>query len=297
VTDAHTSAASDRAGTGGGAPLLSVRDLRVEFPILAGVLRRRVGTVKAVDGVSLEVGRGECVGLVGESGCGKTTLGRAILRLIEPTGGSVTFDGADVLAARGGALRRLRRRMQVVFQDPGGSLNPRMRVGEIIGEGIAVHRLVEGRSAVARRVGEVLERCGMPASAAERYPHQFSGGQRQRIAIARALALEPAFIVCDEPTSALDVSVQAQILNLLTDLRRDLGLSYLFISHDLAVVRHMCSRVAVMLGGRIVEEGACERVIARPEQAYTRRLVESVPRAVVRRGREMAAGGPKGGTA
>ncbi len=254
-----------------------MRDLCTHFPIRAGLLQRTVGVAKAVDGVSFVLDRGECLGLVGESGCGKTTVGRSILRLIPPTSGAVTFDGIDVLAARGEPLRRLRRRMQIVFQDPGGSLNPRMRVGAIIGEPIEVHGLVTGRAAIRARVGSVLERCGMPAAAAERYPHEFSGGQRQRIAIARALALEPTFIVCDEPTSALDVSVQAQILNLLADLQRDLGLSYLFISHDIAVVRHMCARIAVMLGGKIVETGPREQVIGHPQHPYTQRLLSAVP--------------------
>jgi ABC-type oligopeptide transport system ATPase subunit len=254
-----------------------VRGLCTHFPIRSGLLQRQTGVAKAVDNVSFDIAPGECLGLVGESGCGKTTVGRSLLRLIPPTAGTVTFDGTDVLAARGESLRRLRRRMQIVFQDPGGSLNPRMRVGAIVGEPIEVHGLASGRLAVRARVANALERCGMPAAAAQRYPHEFSGGQRQRIAIARALALEPTFIVCDEPTSALDVSVQAQILNLLADLQRDLGLSYLFISHDIAVVRHMCARIAVMLAGQIVEVGPRDHIIERPQHPYTQRLLQAVP--------------------
>ena len=250
--------------------LLEVRDLRVEFAGQAG------SVVRAVDGVSFDVGRGETLGLVGESGCGKTTVGRSILRLISPTSGRVVFDGTDVLGARGAALKGLRRRMQIVFQDPGGSLNPRMRVGEIVGEPLAVHGIVKRKDELAERVGRLLEKCGMTRAAAGRYPHEFSGGQKQRIAIARALALEPAFVVCDEPTSALDVSIQAQILNLLKDLQRDLGLSYLFISHDIAVIQHMCDRIAVMNAGKILEMGPAVRVIGSPEHPYTRKLLSSV---------------------
>lgn len=257
--------------------LLRVRDLKVHFPIRTGVLQRVTGHVKAVDGVSYDVARGETLGLVGESGCGKTTVGRAILRLIEPTGGSVNFDGEDVLAASGDSLKSLRRRMQIIFQDPAGSLNPRMTVGRAIAEPLLVHGLCATRREARERVERLLDRCGMPKSSAARYPHEFSGGQRQRVAIARALALEPRFIVCDEPTSALDVSVQAQILNLLCDLRDQMGLSYLFISHDMAVVRHIADRVAVMKGGRIVEQGGRDEVLERPTQAYTRALLDAVP--------------------
>jgi ABC-type oligopeptide transport system ATPase subunit len=261
----------------GAPPLLSVRDLRVHFPVTSGVLQRTTGWVRAVDGVSFDVGKGETLGLVGESGCGKTTAGRAVLRLIEATSGTVTFAGTDVFKAAGQGLKRLRKRMQIVFQDPAGSLNPRMRVGDIIGEPLAVHGLVKSAAAARERVAGLLERCGMPAAAAGRYPHEFSGGQRQRICIARALALEPEFIVCDEPTSALDVSIQAQILNLLKDLQRDTGLSYLFISHDMAVVQHMSDRIAVMHGGRIVEAGPKGEVIGRPRHPYTKRLLAAVP--------------------
>jgi ABC-type oligopeptide transport system ATPase subunit len=230
-----------------------------------------------VDGVSFDIARGECFGLVGESGCGKTTIGRALLRLIPATSGSVTLDGVDLLRARGAALRTIRRRVQAIFQDPGGSLNPRLRVGQSVAEPLVVHRLAGDRDELRRRVGGLLERCGLPADAAERFPHQFSGGQRQRICIARSLAIEPSLIICDEPTSALDVSVQAQILNLLDDLRRELGLSYLFISHDMAVVRHMCARMAVMHEGRIVEQGESGALVRSPAAAYTRALLEAVP--------------------
>jgi len=262
--------------------LLRVQDLRVHFPVRAGVLHRTVDAVRAVDGISFTVERGRTLGLVGESGCGKTTAGRAVLRLIAATSGSVCFDGVDVLSAPRAAMDRLRRRMQIVFQDPGGSLNPRMRIDEVVGEPLIVHQRGIGRRDVRRRAGEMLERCGLAAGGAlDRYPHEFSGGQKQRIAIARALMLNPAFIVCDEPTSALDVSVQAQVLNLLADLQRDLGLSYLFISHDMAVVNQMCDRIAVMQGGRIVEEGDRERVMRAAQHPYTQRLLAAVPEAAV----------------
>lgn len=259
-------------------PLLRVQDLRVYFPVRTGVLQRVTGWVKAVDGVSFGVERGKTLGLVGESGCGKTTAGRAVLRLIPASGGSVVFDGAEVLGEASSALRR---RMQIIFQDPGGSLNPRMRVGEIVGEPLIVHEPGLSRAEVAKRASEMLVRCGMPAGVVSRYPHEFSGGQKQRIAIARALMLHPDLIVCDEPTSALDVSVQAQVLNLLADLQREMGLSYLFISHDMAVVNQMCDRIAVMQAGKIVEEGERDQVINRPRHAYTQRLLAAVPEAVV----------------
>jgi ABC-type oligopeptide transport system ATPase subunit len=257
--------------------LLEVRDLRVHFPVHSGVLQRATGEVRAVDGVSFDVGRGETLGLVGESGCGKTTVGRSILRLIEPTSGAVRFDGVDVLGARGQALRGLRRQMQIIFQDPAGSLNPRMRIADIVGEPLAVHGLVDGRDELRTKAEELLERCGMPRAAADRYPHEFSGGQRQRIGIARALALSPRFIVCDEPTSALDVSIQAQIINLLMDLQRDLGFSYLFISHDMNVIQHVCRRIAVMYKGRIVEMGERDQILRAPTHEYTRTLLSAVP--------------------
>ncbi len=258
-------------------PILDVRDLRVWFPGRSTSIFRKALPFKAVDGVSFTVHRGETLGLVGESGCGKTTVGRAILRLIHAHSGSVTFDGRNVLTARGAALKALRREMQIVFQDPAGSLNPRMRNGDIVAEPILVHRLLKSRADIAARVADLLDRCGLSKSAAERYPHEFSGGQRQRIGIARALALNPKFIVCDEPTSALDVSIQSQILNLLTDLRDQFHLSYLFISHDMAVVNHIADRVAVMNKGVIVEAGTRESVLTAPTQDYTRTLLSAVP--------------------
>jgi ABC-type oligopeptide transport system ATPase subunit len=268
---------SPNGSTPGVKPLLSVRDLKTHFPIRRGILQRVVGYVKAVDGVTFDIGPGETLGLVGESGCGKTTVGRSLLRLIPATGGTVTFDGKDVYAAKGRQLQSLRRQMQIIFQDPGGSLNPRMRIASIVGEPLLVHRLVKDRDELRSKVEEYLMRCGMPKAAADRYPHEFSGGQRQRIGIARALALEPRFIVCDEPTSALDVSIQAQILNLLTDLQRDFGLSYLFISHDMAVIQHMCKRIAVMYKGKIVEAGTRDEVILNPQHRYTQSLLSAVP--------------------
>jgi oligopeptide transport system ATP-binding protein len=263
-------------------PLLQVRNLRTHFPVRRGVLRHVVGHVKAVEDVSFEVAAGETLGLVGESGCGKTTVGRTILRLIEPKGGvvvdgQVIFDGARVFELGAGEMRRLRRSMQIVFQDPVGSLNPRMTVGSMLSEPMLVHRLVERRDARAR-VAQLLDRVGLPASAANRYPHEFSGGQRQRIGIARALALEPKFIVCDEPVSALDVSIQAQILNLLEDLQRELKLSYLFIAHNLAVVEHFSDRVAVMYLGRIVEIADSAELYKNPKHPYTVALLSAVPK-------------------
>ncbi len=257
--------------------LLDVRDLRTWFPVRTGLLQRVTSHVKAVDDVSFYVRPGETLGLVGESGCGKTTVGRTLLRLIPATGGSVTFDGEDVFRASGTRLRSLRRRMQIIFQDPAGSLNPRMRIASIIGEPLKVHGLVSDKDELRTRVEELLERCGMPRLAADRYPHEFSGGQRQRIGIARALALNPSFIVCDEPTSALDVSIQSQILNLLADLRDEFKLSYLFISHDMAVIQHICDRVAVMFQGKIVEHGTREEVIENPQHKYTQALLSAVP--------------------
>jgi oligopeptide transport system ATP-binding protein len=258
------------------APLLSVTDLRVHFPIHRGVLGRVVDQVKAVDGVSVCLIAGETLGLVGESGCGKTTVGRAILRLIPATSGSVIFNGESVFELKRDAMRRLRRQMQIVFQDPAGSLNPRMRVGEIVGEPLFVHGLARGAE-LQRRVESVLLRCGLWKEAADRFPHEFSGGQRQRICIARALILQPKLIVCDEPTSALDVSIQSQILNLLMDLQDEFALSYLFISHDMAVVHHICDRIAVMWKGRIVERGECDAVVNHPQHDYTKSLLAAVP--------------------
>ena len=263
--------------------LLEVRDLCTHFPIRSGLLSRRAGWIRAVDGVSFSIGRGQSLGLVGESGSGKTTVGRTILRLIRATGGSVRLDGTDVLAANGGQLKALRRQMQIIFQDPGGSLDPRMRVGSIVGEPLVVHGLGGTRSELREKIARLLERCGMPAEAARRYPHEFSGGQRQRIGIARALALQPKLLICDEPTSALDVSIQAQIINLLMDLQHEFDLSYLFISHDLAVVQHACPQIAVMRAGRIVEHGLREQVLQDPQHEYTRALLEAVPVPVPKR--------------
>ena len=254
-----------------------MRDLHTHFPIKSGILQRTTGWVRAIDGVSFDIARGETLGLVGESGCGKTTVGRTLLRLIPATSGRVLFDGADVYQARGAELKSLRRRMQIIFQDPAGSMNPRMRVLNIVGEPLMVHGLVKNKDELRERVETYLVRCGMPKAAADRYPHEFSGGQRQRIAIARALALDPQFIVCDEPTSALDVSIQAQILNLLKDLQRDFKLSYLFISHDMAVIQHVCDRIAVMYKGKIVEAGDKAGIIKTPKHPYTQSLLSAVP--------------------
>ena len=266
-----------RPAGGNTTPLLRVVDLKTHFPIKRGLLKATVGYVKAVDGVSFDVNRGETVGLVGESGCGKSTVGRTILRLIPATAGNVTFNGKSVFTASPAELKALRRRMQIVFQDPVGSLNPRLTIGKIIGEPIEVHRLAIGKQAVADRVAALLEKVGLNPDYAERYPHEFSGGQRQRIGIARALSLEPSFIVCDEPVSALDVSIQSQILNLLGDLQRELGLSYLFIAHNLAVVEHFCDRVAVMYLGRIVEIAGREELYANAQHPYTRALLSAAP--------------------
>ena len=258
-------------------PLVQVEDLQMYFPIRSGiVLDRTVGHVRAVDGVTFDILRGETLGLVGESGCGKSTVGRALLRLYEPTGGRILFDGQDITTLDEGALRPIRRRMQMVFQDPFASLNPRQSVGRIVGEPLRVHGVANRREA-GRRVGELLEIVGLPADAARRYPHEFSGGQRQRIGLARALALNPDLVVADEPVSALDVSIQAQIVNLLERLQKDFDLTYLFIAHDLAVVRHISDRIVVMYLGVIVEISDADALYERPLHPYTIALLSAVP--------------------
>ena len=262
----------------GGEVLVDVDDLRVHFPIKRGMLLdRTVGHVYAVDGVSLAVQRGETYGLVGESGCGKSTLGRAMLRLTEPTGGRVVFDGTDLSSLGGEPLRRMRRRMQMVFQDPLSSLDPRQSVESLLVEGLRAHDLDRSREATGARLRELLDAVGLPAGSLRRYPHEFSGGQRQRIGIARALTVEPDLIIADEPVSALDVSVQAQVVNLLEDLQSELGLTYLVIAHDLAVVRHIADRVGVMYLGGLVEEAGSDELYAEPLHPYTKALLSAVP--------------------
>jgi len=262
--------------TAGRQPLLSVHNLTKHFERKPGLFGRGRETVRAVDGVSFDVFPGETLALVGESGSGKTTTGRAILRLIEPDTGEVTFDGQNVLTMAAAPLRKLRRKMQIVFQDPYSSLNPRMTIGAIVREGLIIHRIAEGAEA-DKRVLRLLEEVGLRADAVDRYPHEFSGGQRQRVGIARALSVEPSFIVCDEPVSALDVSVQAQVINLLQDLQRDRGLAYLFIAHDLSVVEHIADRVAVMYLGRIVESADADALYRKPLMPYTQALLSAVP--------------------
>jgi oligopeptide transport system ATP-binding protein len=258
-------------------PLIEVENLKTWFPIRTGVFSRVTGHVKAVDGVSFQLGRKETLGLVGESGCGKTTVGRSILKLVNPTEGTVRFDGQDVLASEGDALRRLRKRMQIIFQDPYGSLNPRMTVGSILSEGPRIHQM-GSETEIREKTEHLMDRCGLDAvNHINRYPHEFSGGQRQRIGIARALSVEPEFIVCDEAVSALDVSIQAQIINLLLDLQDELDLSYLFIAHDLAVVEHISDRVAVMYLGKIVEEASSDDLYRDPRHPYTKALLSAVP--------------------
>ena len=258
--------------------LLEVTGLRMHFSITEGILIGRVtGEVKAVDGIDFIVRRGETLGLVGESGCGKTTTGRCILRLENPTAGSIRYDGVDITRLRGSDLRALRRRVQVIFQDPYSSLNPRMKIGAIIAEPMQVHGTEPDPAKREARVRELLSVCGLNPNFADRYPHEMSGGQRQRVGIARALALNPEFIVCDEPVSALDVSIQAQVVNLLEDLREKFGLTYLFIAHDLSVVRHLCQRVAVMYLGRIVEIAESDAIFDNPQHPYTQALLAAVP--------------------
>ena len=274
----------DRLDSGGrtadtrGVPLLEVRNLKVYFPIRTGIFRRHTDDVKAVDDVSFTIQKGTTVGLVGESGSGKTTIGRALLKLVPATAGEVFFEGNDVLGMREGDFRPFRRRMQMIFQDPFGSLNPRLSIFQIIGEALEIHFPTMTRDDRRARVAELLRQVGLKPEMMERYPHEFSGGQRQRIGIARALAVKPEFIVCDEPVSALDVSVQAQIVNLLQDLQDELKLTYLFIAHDLAVVEHISDHVLVMYHGKIVESASAAEIYENPQHEYTRRLLAAVPK-------------------
>jgi peptide/nickel transport system ATP-binding protein/oligopeptide transport system ATP-binding protein len=258
--------------------LLEVRNLKTFFPVRSGILRRHVDDIRAVDDVSFTVEKGQTVGLVGESGSGKSTIGKTLLKLIPATSGQVFYEGRDVLSLSETEFRPLRRQMQMIFQDPFGSLNPRHPVRKIVGEALEIHFPKMNAKERADRVAQLLEQVGLKREMAERYPHEFSGGQRQRIGIARALAVEPAFIVCDEPVSALDVSVQAQIVNLLQDLQEELGLSYLFIAHDLAVVEHISDHVLVMYHGKIVESAPAQEIYENPRHEYTRKLLAAVPR-------------------
>ena len=258
--------------------LIEVNNLEMYFPVTSGIImQKKIAEIKAVDNVSFNIKKGETLGLVGESGCGKTTTGRCILRLNEPTGGAVTYDGNDVLSLDNNAMRNMRRQMQIIFQDPYGSLNPRMTCGDIVGEPLKIHKLYNGRSEYKEKVSNLLETVGLHPYMAERYPHEFSGGQRQRIGIARALAVNPSFIVCDEPVSALDVSIQAQVINLLEDLQEQFGLTYLFIAHDLSVVKHISDRIAVMYLGHIVEIAEREELYNNPIHPYTKALLSAIP--------------------
>src|SRR5689334_7726265 len=282
-----TAAARDRAGPQGrlhprrggrmSEPLLKVTNLTKAFPIHSGLLKRQTGAVQAVKGVDFHIDASETLGLVGESGCGKSTTGRCVLRLIEPTSGDIIFEGKNVRALGGEALRALRRDIQIIFQDPYASLNPRMNVGAIIGEALVIHKLAKNNREFDDRVVSLLETVGLKADHRTRFPHEFSGGQRQRIGIARALAVEPKLIICDEPVSALDVSIQAQVINLLEDLQQKFGLAYLFVAHDLSVVEHISRRVAVMYLGRIVEMAESRALYAAPKHPYTEALLSAVP--------------------
>lgn len=262
----------------GESPVLMVKDLRVHFPVTRGfIIQRRVGAIKAVDGVSFSVGQGETLGLVGESGSGKSTIGRAILQLVKATSGEIRFLDRELTKASGGQMQAMRRRLGIIFQDPYGSLNPRMTAGGIVGEPLLVHKLAEDKGDYRRQVRRLLETVGLNAAMANRYPHEFSGGQRQRLGIARALAARPDLVVCDEPVSALDVSIQAQIINLLQDLQQEYGVAYLFIAHDLSVVRHISKRIAVMYLGKIVEVADRAELYANPKHPYTQALLSAVP--------------------
>jgi oligopeptide transport system ATP-binding protein len=279
VTKDTASSSKSGARTNGSAQLLlDVQGLKMHFPITRGIIfQRQVGAIKAVDGVDFSMVKGETLGLVGESGCGKSTTGRAILQLYRPTSGEVFFEGVDITKTKGEDLRKMRRRMQMIFQDPYASLNPRMTVGSIIGEPLEVHNIGSSKKERQERVQELLKTVGLNPYFVNRYPHEFSGGQRQRIGVARALAVNPAFIVCDEPISALDVSIQAQIINLLEDLQDELGLTYLFIAHDLSVVRHISDRIAVMYLGKIVELADRDELYENPMHPYTQALLSAVP--------------------
>jgi oligopeptide/dipeptide ABC transporter ATP-binding protein len=271
-------AVASTGGVGADEPLVQVRDLVKHFPITRGiVIQRKIGAVRAVDGVSFELKRGETLGIVGETGCGKSTTARLIMRLLEASSGEVSFEGRDITHLKGARLKAVRREMQMIFQDPYSSLNPRKTVGSIIGEPFAIHGLERGKGERKRAVQELMETVGLNPEHYNRYPHEFSGGQRQRIGVARALALKPKLLIADEPVSALDVSIQAQVLNLLRDLQRQFGLTVVFIAHDLSVVRHMCDRVAVMYLGKIVEIGPSEALYERPSHPYTGALLSAVP--------------------
>jgi peptide/nickel transport system ATP-binding protein/oligopeptide transport system ATP-binding protein len=278
VSDVVTEQARPEPGGAAREPLVEVRDLVKHFPLTKGIImQRKVGAVQAVDGVSFDVLKGETLGLVGESGCGKSTTARLLLRLMDPTSGSIRFQGDDITDAKGSRLKELRREMQMIFQDPYSSLNPRKTVGTIISEPFAIQGMHTGEGERKKTVQELMDTVGLNPEHYNRYPHEFSGGQRQRIGVARALALKPKLIVADEPVSALDVSIQAQILNLLRDLQRDFGLTLIFIAHDLSVVRHMCSRIAVMYLGKVVEFATSEQLYAHPRHPYTGALLSAVP--------------------
>jgi oligopeptide transport system ATP-binding protein len=283
----------DDRKAGGGAPLLEVADLVKHFPIKRGTLiGREVDRVRAVDGISFRIERGETLGLVGESGSGKSTACRAVLQLVRPTSGSVKFEGEEIAGLGWRQMRPLRRQMQMIFQDPYASLNPRKRVGQIVGSPLKQQGLAQGAE-LRRQVQELLERVGLASEHFNRFPHEFSGGQRQRIGIARALALKPKLVICDEPVSALDVSIQAQIVNLLDDLQDEFGLAYLFVAHDIGVVRHISDRIAVMNEGKIVEQGSADQVCERPQHDYTKKLLSAVPIPDPRESRERRAGSVK----